>query len=199
MLWDTGLPSATLGNPMDDGKTVGGLTVSLPDQLAKLGIKPADIAIVGISHMHDDHTGQAADFPQAKLVIGKIDFEKTTGAKDPFGPWRGTGKNVELVESDTDVFGDGSVVAIHLPGHTPDHMGLLVNLKSGPVMLSGDTYHSTIAREKRAVPPFNTDRNQSLASMDKLEALLKQTNAKLVIQHEPNDVSKLPAFPNAAQ
>ena len=125
--------------------------------------------------MHGDHIGQAAQFPNARLIIGKGDFEQTAGKDDPFGPWRGQGKPVTLATADDDVFGDGSVVALHLPGHTPDHLALLVKLASGPVLLTGDLYHSTIAREKRGVPPFNTSREQTLASMDKFEALAKET------------------------
>jgi glyoxylase-like metal-dependent hydrolase (beta-lactamase superfamily II) len=133
-------------------------------------------------------------------VIGKQDFEQLAGKpEDTLRAWRGAGKNVTLASGDVDVFGDGSVVAIHLPGHTPDHLALLVKLKSGPVLLSGDLYHSTIAREKRAVPGFNSSREQTLQSMDKFEALAKKLGAKVVIQHEPNDIGKLPAFPQAAE
>ena len=74
-----------------------------------------------------------------------------------------------------------------------------MNLASGPVLLTGDLYHSTIAREKKSMPGFNTSRAETLASMDKFEALAKQTGAKVIIQHEPNDIAKLPAFPNAAK
>jgi glyoxylase-like metal-dependent hydrolase (beta-lactamase superfamily II) len=88
---------------------------------------------------------------------------------------------------------------LELPGHTPDHHALLVRLKSGPVLLSGDVYHSLEAREKRGVPPFNTSRKQTLASMDKFEKLAKDTGAKVIIQHEPRDIGKLPPFPQAAE
>ena len=199
MIWDTGLPAATIKTPMQQNGMTGALSVTLPDQLAKLGLKPGDIDIVGISHMHGDHTGQAADFTNAKLIIGKGDFEQTAGKDDPFGPWRGAGKPVEMLTADKDIFGDGSVVALHLPGHTPDHLALRVNLASGPVLLTGDLYHSTIAREKRAVPGFNTSKEQTLKSIDAFEALAKQTGAKVIIQHEPNDIGKLPAFPEAAK
>ena len=199
MIWDTGLPAATIKTPMQQDGMTGALTVTLPEQLAKGGIKPGDIDIVGISHMHGDHTGQAADFTNAKLVIGKRDFEQTAGKDDPFRPWRGAGKPVELLSGDKDIFGDGSVVALYLPGHTPDHLALRVNLASGPVLLTGDLYHSTIAREKKAMPGFNTSRSETLASMDKFEALARQIGAKVIIQHEPNDIGKLPAFPDAAK
>ena len=154
----------------------------------------------GSSFMHGDHIGQAAQFTNARLFIGKRDFQMLEGKpNDTLKGWRTQGKPVTLISNDTDVFGDGSVVALHLPGHTPDHLALLVNLESGPVLLSGDLYHSTIAREKKAVPGFNSSREQTLASMDKFEAIARKTGAKVIIQHEPNDIAKLPSFPQAAE
>lgn len=64
---------------------------------------------------------------------------------------------------------------------------------------SGDLYHSTIAREQRAVPPFNASRWQTLASIDRFEKLAKVTGAKIIIQHASAYVAKLPAFPQAAK
>ena len=199
LLWDTSFPATLAGNEEDMGPLVARLSKTVSQQLAELGVKPQDIDIVGISHMHSDHTGQAAEFPNARLIIGKGDFEQTRGKDDPFGPWRKDGANVTAATADVDVFGDGSVVALHLPGHTPDHMALLVKLPSGSVLLSGDLYHSREAREKRGVPPFNTSREQTLASMDKFEKVAKDTGARVVIQHEPRDIELLPAFPQAAE
>lgn len=198
MIWDTGFRAGLKGGSQDMGQLVVRLDKTLAEQLAQLGLKPADIDIVGISHMHQDHTGQAAEMPQARLIIGKGDFERTKGKDDPFGPWRGQGA-LTLVTGDTDVFGDGSVMALHLPGHTPDHLALLVKLVSGPVLLTGDLYHSREARAKRGVPPFNTGRDQTLQSMDRFEKLARETGAKVVIQHEPRDTALLPAFPQAAE
>jgi N-acyl homoserine lactone hydrolase len=199
LLWDTSFPAKLAGNEEDMGPLVARLTKTVSQQLSELGVKPQDIDIVGISHMHSDHTGQATEFPNARLIIGKGDFEQTKGKDDPFGPWRKDGANVTAATADVDVFGDGSVVALHLPGHTPDHMALLVKLPSGSVLLSGDMYHSREAREKRGVPPFNTSREQTLASMDKFEKVAKDTGARVIIQHEPRDIELLPAFPQAAE
>jgi glyoxylase-like metal-dependent hydrolase (beta-lactamase superfamily II) len=204
MLWDTGLPAELRGKNVDMGEMVPHVTKTLVEQLAALDIKPEEIDVVGISHSHSDHTGQAAAFPNAKLVIGTADFDLAQkpgqpGGPNPIAPWVKAGATVQKVSGDTDLFGDGSVTALHLPGHTPDHMALLVNLKSGPVLLSGDLYHSTEARQKRGVPPFNTSRPQTLASMDAFEAKAKALGAKVIIQHEPADIAKLPAFPAAAK
>lgn len=199
MLWDTSFPAALAGNEQDMGPLVARTTKTVSQQLRELGMNPQDVDIVGISHLHSDHTGQAADYPNARLIIGEGDFEQTRGKDDPFGPWRKEGANLTAATADVDIFGDGSVVALHLPGHTADHLALLVKLASGPVLLSGDLYHSREAREKRGVPPFNTSREQTLESMDKFERLAKETGAKVVIQHEPRDIGLLPAFPQAAQ
>ena len=126
LLWDTSFPATLAGNEEDMGPLVARLSKTVSQQLAELGVKPQDIDIVGISHMHSDHTGQAAEFPNARLIIGKGDFEQTRGKDDPFGPWRKDGANVTAATADVDVFGDGSVVALHLPGHTPDHMARVV-------------------------------------------------------------------------
>ena len=205
MLWDTGLPAELKGStyPLGDNGTMS-LDKTIVEQLAQLNLKPEDIDIIGISHSHSDHTGQAALFPNARLIIGTADFKlaqepSRPGGPNPLAPWVKDGAKVEKASGDVDVFRDGSVTMLQLPGHTPDHHALLVKLASGPVLLTGDLYHSTEAREKRGVPPFNTDRAQTLQSMDKFEALAKQLGAKVIIQHEPNDVSKLPAFPQAAQ
>lgn len=199
LLWDTGFPSAWKGQDKDLGELTVKEDKTIAEQLQQLGLKPADIDIVGISHMHSDHTGQASEFPNAELLIGTKDFEETKGKDDPFGPWRKEGAKVHSAQGDVDVFGDGSVMALHLPGHTPDHMALLVKLGSGPVLLTGDLYHSREAREKRGVPPFNTSREQTLQSMDKFEKLAKELGAKVIIQHEPRDIPLLPAFPEAAK
>jgi glyoxylase-like metal-dependent hydrolase (beta-lactamase superfamily II) len=200
LLWDAGYPASFKGKPVDQQYLVVTVTKTIAEQLAELKLAPADIDILGISHMHADHIGQSAEFPGAKLLIGKADLEMTKGKDDPFATWRSPDAKVQTMHGlDIDVFGDGKVFALNLPGHTPDHMALLVKLASGNVLLSGDLYHSTEAREHQYMPPFNSSRAETLASMDRFERLAKKLNAKVVIQHEPADVAKLPAFPTAAE
>lgn len=206
LLWDTGLSREYLGKPLTQGKEDStALAKTVVDQLAQIGVKPAQISKVGISHYHFDHIGQAAEFPQATLLIGAGDYAvlDTPGHEERtrrLAPWLGKDANVEKVRGDLDVFGDGSVVMLDLPGHTPGHHGLLVNLpKRGPVLLSGDVVHLHENLDTRGVPSFNTDRAQSLASMDRFASLARNLKATLVIQHEEADVGKLPGFPEAAE
>ena len=204
MLWDTGLSARLVGNPATMAAMTASVRVSIAVQLARIAVRPEQVSIVGISHYHSDHTGQAAAFPQARLIMGAGDLAALRGTtpglpRDDLRPWLQGGGTVTEATGDLDVFGDGSVTLLNLPGHTPGHRGLLVRLGSGAVLLSGDTWHFTEQVARHGVPPFNTDRAQSLASMDRLERLARNLRARLIIQHEPADVAKLPAFPQAAR
>jgi N-acyl homoserine lactone hydrolase len=77
---------------------------------------------------------------------------------------------------------------------------LLVNLpRTGVVLLSGDTAHFTENYDADGVPPFNTDRAQSLASLARVKAIARNLKGRVIIQHEARDIAKLPAFPAAAE
>ena len=201
MIWDTGYP-VTAATP--NGPTV---KVTLVDQLAQLKIKPEQINYVGISHYHGDHTGQAASFPQATLLIGQGDWDVLKGPTPsgttnaaPLKHWLdGDGKS-EPVAKDKDVFGDGTVVMLDMPGHTPGHHSLLVKLQEkGNVLLTGDQAHFHENYDSNGVPTFNFNRADTLASFDRFKQIAKNLNATVIIQHDPRDIDKLPAFPAAVK
>ena len=92
-----------------------------------------------------------------------------------------------LLDGDHDVFGDGSVVIISTPGHTPGHQSLFVKLpKTGAIVLSGDLYHYPAERTLKDFTPFANLGNaeKETASKAKIEALLKEKKATLWIQHD---------------
>jgi glyoxylase-like metal-dependent hydrolase (beta-lactamase superfamily II) len=204
MLWDTGIPAGVVGHPLETPQLRATLRASVVDQLARIQVRPEQISIVAISHYHFDHTGQAAAFPRARLIMGAGDLAALRGTepgveREPLAPWLTGGGQITEARGDLDIFNDGSVVMLSLPGHTPGHRGLLVRLASGPVLLSGDTYHFTDQVARRGVPPFNTNRAESLAAMDRFDRLGRNLRARVIIQHEPADVAKLPAFPESAR
>ncbi len=124
----------------------------------------------------------------------------STDSATRLAPWISEGKPTEPLTGDLDVFGDGTVVVMRMPGHTPGHRSLLVRLpQTGNVLVSGDLYHFPENRAGRVVPVFNTDRAQTLASMDRFEELARRLKAIVIIQHEPGDVGKLPRFPGSAR
>jgi glyoxylase-like metal-dependent hydrolase (beta-lactamase superfamily II) len=198
LVWDTGNPAGTAAS---SPKT------SLVDLLAQLKLTPAQVKYVAISHYHGDHTGQVSAFPQSTLLIGKGDWDALVAAKGPgpanpapFANWISGGGKVEPQAGDKDVFGDGSVIMLNMPGHTPGHHSLLVRLKEmGPVLITGDLEHFRENYESNGVPTFNTDRSQSLASIDRFKKMAANLKATVIIQHDARDVSKLPTFPAAAK
>lgn len=199
LLWDIGLDGALAGKPKD--KEGSFLKEKIVTQLQRIGVKPADVTYVGLSHYHYDHTGQAADFPGSSLLTGKGDWEVIKvwpRAAPRFEHWLKGGGKVEPLEGDKDVFGDGKVTILRMPGHTEGHQALLVRLASGPVLISGDQYHFTENRTAGGVPSFNVDRADTLASHDRFEKLAKTLKAKVIIQHEPRDIGLLSAFPESA-
>ena len=205
LIWDTGLPAADLGAKLDPKAAISDtVSITIVDQLKQLGLTPDRIADVGISHYHNDHTGQAASFPKARLLIGKGDLDALPSKDDarakPLAPWLKDGGKLDPVMGDRDIYGDGTVVMIALPGHTPGHHGLLLRLKkTGPVLLSGDVAHFRENYDSNGLPDWNANRADSLASMERVRALVKNTGALFIIQHDPSDVAKLPTFPKAAE
>lgn len=187
LLWDTGIPDAVAAMP--DGLVTGNgaitqrRTRTLAAQLAEIGVKPDDIDFVAISHTHGDHVGNVALFPASTILIQAAEYDWAMAS--PSRPaFAATQKFVKL-SGDKDVFGDGSVMILSTPGHTPGHQSLLVHLaKTGAVVLSGDAVHFRDNWEQRRVPSMNTSRDQTVASMERIASVLAEQKAQLWINHD---------------
>jgi glyoxylase-like metal-dependent hydrolase (beta-lactamase superfamily II) len=212
LLWDTGVPQATLNDPRG-WSTLPKLIVyhldkSITGQLAEIGLRPGDIGRVAISHTHGDHIGNVGLFPDATIVMQRAEYSwihSPNGPNDDVNQLMalarellGTPKNLQLIEGDNDVFGDGSVTLISTPGHTPGHQSLLVHLKnSGFIILSGDVAHLEENFERNIVPSLNTSKAESIASMARVRQLMATYKATLFINHDKSQTDELrlvPAF-----
>jgi N-acyl homoserine lactone hydrolase len=210
LLWDAGVPEAALNDPRG-WSTLPKLIVyhldkTLTDQLAEIGLKPRDIARVAISHTHGDHIGNVGLFPNSTILMQQAEY---SWINSPDGPndnvnqlmalarkLLGAPKNLQLIDGDTDVFGDGSVTLVSTPGHTPGHQSLLVHLKnSGFIILSGDVVHLQENFEKNRVPSLNTNNAESIASMQKIRQLIAMYKATLFINHDKKQTDKLKLLP----
>jgi len=199
LLWDTGLSDAVASmpdglRPSDPRATHWRRPRTLAAQLEEVGVKPADIRYVAISHSHPDHAGNAAMFPRAMLLVQKAEYDWPQAS----GPRFPANLPVTRLEGDRDVFGDGSVVVLATPGHTPGHQSLLVRLpRTGAVVLSGDVVHFRENWDARRVPDINADKAQSSASMQRIADVLAREKAVLWINHDKvqRDGQKMaPAF-----
>jgi len=186
-LWDTGVPDAVAAMP--DGMVVANGAIvyhrakTLIAQLAEIGVKPADITYVAVSHTHGDHVGNIGLFPTSTVLIqgAEYDWAMTQSVKPAFAATQ----KIEKLAGDHDVFGDGSVMILSTPGHTPGHESLLVLLpKTGALVLSGDAVHFRDNWEQRRVPSMNVNRDQTLASLQRIAGVLEDKKAQLWINHD---------------
>ena len=206
LLWDGGIPDAVAEKP--EGVTVaGGLLVlkvirTLQAQLKELDIAPDQVTHVAFSHFHGDHVGNANLFTTGTLYIQYPEYDAAFGSEpqkfgfNPANYEKLRASPVVKLSGDYDVFGDGSVVILSTPGHTPGHQSLLVRLpKTGPVVLSGDLTHFQENWENRRVPARNFNKEQTLASMAKVAAVLEKEKAALWINHDHAQSAAVPHAP----
>jgi len=210
LLWDTGVPEKAFNDPKG-WSTLPKLIVyhldkTLTDQLAEIGLKPGDVTRVAISHTHGDHIGNVSLFSNSTILMQRAEYSwihSPNGSNENVNQLMalarkllGTPKNLQLVDGDTDVFGDGSVILVSTPGHTPGSQSMLVHLKnSGFVILSGDVVHLEGNFERDIVPSLNTSSADSIASMEKIRKLIATYNAKLFINHDKQQSDKLKLLP----
>jgi N-acyl homoserine lactone hydrolase len=203
LLWDTGFDEAIHQKREGVKNPVGTqfVDVSLHEQLAVLSIAPSDVTYVGFSHLHHDHAGNANAFASSTWLLSRKELEHALATPTPMGvelPLFSAYKSakVELLDGDKDVFGDGTVVILQTPGHTAGHQSLVVTLEhAGTVVLSGDLAHTRENWARHIVPAFNYSREETLASMARVEKMLAATHGRFIVQHSAEDFASLPKFP----
>ncbi len=209
LLWDLGLGDSFVGHDVPPNADGVGIHVerSLQKQLEEIGVSNGDVRYLAFSHFHRDHTGNANAFTHSTWILNQLELDwglskPTPPIVDPatFSSYRSV--QTLMIKGDHDVFGDGLVRILRTPGHTPGHQVLLVKLaKTGPVLLSGDLYHLRADRPLRPggggaqVMIVNVNRADTLASMDRVEEMLRNLHARLIVQHDPADYGKLPKPP----
>ena len=87
-LWDTGIPDAVAAMPnglvpVDPKAVTWRRPKTLASQLEQIGVKPADIKAMGISHTHPDHIGNVEMFPQATLYVQKAEYDWPGANNEP--------------------------------------------------------------------------------------------------------------------
>jgi glyoxylase-like metal-dependent hydrolase (beta-lactamase superfamily II) len=193
LLFDTGVIPDEFIKP--EGTTEARATVhkTLAKQLAEIGYTPGDITYLAVSHNHYDHTANANEFAGATwlaqqseraLMFPEKPPEKQNNAAVRFSALKNA--KTRLLDSDNDVFGDGSVVLLLTPGHTPGHQCLYVKLaRTGGVVLSGDLYHYPAERSLKDFNPYGGKTSETeIASRAKIEAFLREHKAQIWIGHD---------------
>lgn len=216
VLYDTNLDPEAVTDPSGTYGPIGeafGLQFApeqaVDEQVRAAGFDPADVDQVVLSHVHFDHTGGLGRFPDAKVVLGEGEMAFSawpTGSNQGFfrsvdlEPLRGRERDILEVPVgvDHDLFGDGSLVLISTPGHSPGHMSLLVRLEGGAsYVLAGDATHSREALEQEIICPSDVDTVSAVRSIKRLKLLRAAYDAPVLIGHDPRDRAELPLPPTA--
>jgi len=169
-------------------------------QLSRINLRPADITYVINSHFHCDHVGGNQFFSQSTFIVQKKEMESARSGKyDQSGymraDWDHPLKYVEI-DGEMDMFNDGRLILIPLPGHTPGHQIMLVRLeKDGSLILSGDIVpcieNYALLRPSRA----NVDDEEASNSIRKLHELVQNEKAFLFHGHDPHQWEKIRKAP----
>jgi N-acyl homoserine lactone hydrolase len=174
---------------------------TLRSQLDEMGIDPAAIEFVAFSHLHFDHAGNGNLFSKAQWLVQESEFDlafSEDAEKYFFDPttYAALKDRAVKLNGDHDVFADGSVLLVSSPGHTPGHQVLFVDLANyGPVVLSGDLWHSQKNYDGSVVPSFNFDAEQTLESMQRVKDFIAEKQATLWIEHDRAQYPDVPLAP----
>lgn len=172
----------------------------LPNRLAALGLQPADVDLVFLSHLHFDHGGGLKDFPHAEvhvhaqeLAAAREPADDAYFADDFRGDYRWW-----LAQSEYDLA--PGVRAIESPGHTAGHMSLWIELPKGdPILLCGDAADLVENLNDEVAPGLCWRERDDLAvaSIRKLKRLARETHAELWPNHDLSFYRSRRPFPEA--
>jgi glyoxylase-like metal-dependent hydrolase (beta-lactamase superfamily II) len=141
-----------------------------------LGQQPQPLAGVFLTHLHLDHIMGMPDVPRGTPVFSGPGPEKRFAG---------------LV----DVFGDATLWALHVPGHTPGSTAYLARTPKGPVLMVGDACHTAWGWDHGVEPGnFSKDQPLSAASLATLQSLVKRhPNIDVRLGHQPRGQQIVPS------
>jgi N-acyl homoserine lactone hydrolase len=169
--------------------------------LRQVGLGPDDVDIVICSHLHTDHCGCNAFFKKATVMIHADELK---AAREPDAAAAGYLKvdwdhpmPIKTFDRQTDVMGDGRIVLIPLPGHTPGTTAAMVKLdRSGEFLLAADALSVRANLDRNIIPrnTWNVDLcAQSFAEIRRIEA----TGVQIICGHDIDQWDSLRKAPLA--
>ena len=157
--------------------------------LAAVGLGPDDIDVVICSHLHVDHCGCNVFFKRATLMVHAREL---AAARAPDGVAMGYlpiewdhPLPTDAIEGECDVFGDGRIVLLPLPGHTPGTLGALVELeRSGAFLLASDTVSVRETLDEGIVPRNTWNAAALVKSLAEIRRIAAR-GATVICGHDP--------------
>jgi glyoxylase-like metal-dependent hydrolase (beta-lactamase superfamily II) len=170
---------------------------SIEAQLAKAGVTPGDIRYVVISHLHLDHAGNIAKFPNATFVIQNDELKQAWWPDEGFegGYLEEDLKdmrrfNVMRLNGNLDLFGDGSIEVRRVSGHTPGSQILLARLpRSGAALFTGDAVYlkDNLEHDRLPGPAGTWQASAMLQGYRAIRELRDAEKAKIFYSHDGDE------------
>jgi N-acyl homoserine lactone hydrolase len=184
-------------------------------KLRQLGFGTSDIKKVILTHFHTDHAGGLHHFPQSEIFVNGTEYRKASGM---MGRLRGylphrrpdwfdptiipfSSDSVGPFETSYPLTENGDVVVVPTPGHTPNHVSVIVKDEELNYFLAGDTSYTQQLLLDEKVDGVSPNETTSLTTIRKikeyaekyptvylpshdLESGMRLENETLLIAHE---------------
>lgn len=198
VLFDTGLDEANLNDParlkthfMDPGwdpPPVVRADHELGGQLAQIGLDWSDIGTVVLSHLHADHSGHLKRLTHARIILHRREHEHAFSDHASAAWFRDDYDMIddwELIDGDTELM--PGIEILDTEGHTPGHLSLVVDLpQTGSVVLAADVGDLMENFREEVLPGEASDDDAALKSIRRINALVAEREAMLMLTHDPD-------------
>jgi 4-pyridoxolactonase len=202
LLYDTGYDLDHVNRVLPFEKPQQTPEQTIPAQLALVGLEPADISVVAVSHFHFDHCGGVKHLPNANVIAHRLEFAaaeepepfERLGYSDLSFRSQADGTRAVAMEGDLEVLPGVHLLAT--PGHSRGHCSLMVQLEDRPPLIfAGDAIYTEKSLETECIAGFHYDPVASIRSMRRLKALAEETKGRLFFSHEAESYAAYPKPP----
>jgi glyoxylase-like metal-dependent hydrolase (beta-lactamase superfamily II) len=175
------------------------------EALARVGVRPDEVDLLILTHLHYDHTGNVDAFPQVELLVPgrELDFwTQPQASRFLFAATVEPDEIARLVEAErggrvrrvegTEVVAPG-ITAICVGGHSPGQLVLVVDSARGPVVLASDALHYYEELERDWPFEVTVDLEEVYLAFDTLRELAAKPGAVLVAGHDPAVLERFPS------
>jgi N-acyl homoserine lactone hydrolase len=164
-------------------------------QLRARGFDPSDVRWVVLTHLHTDHAGGLAHFPNSEIVVAHDEFEHAKGRRGrlrgyPNRHWPDWLAPTLAVAPDA-LTAAGDVRLEPTPGHTPGHMSVTVETGEAFVIIAGDASYTQQLMFDGVVDGVAADASTYRATLAQLRAMVAERSATYLPAHEPESVRRL--------
>jgi len=174
-------------------------------QLRAMGVGSADVRRVVLTHLHIDHDGGLSWFPKSEILVSPGELARAAGIA---GRIRGylpqrwpRGFDPKPLVLDGGPYGpfacskrltaDGAIVAVATPGHTPDHLSVIVEGEDSAVLVAGDASYSEATMLAGTIDGVSEDEAQAAATLAAIQAFAAARPTVYLPAHDPDAARRL--------